>query len=72
MKILKLTITEEYVISDLAYNMVGTFEDDTVEKTNNRLIELFERHNGSQFGDGIFDMVDQDNGYEIIERSEDD
>jgi hypothetical protein len=73
MRILTRTTTEEYEINpDGVICIIESTEGRSViELSDDEIINLFELHEGSAFGDNLFGQVDFNVGHEIMERAED-
>lgn len=69
--LIRRTITEEFEVTDVAADLLMEAEGSVPGE--DFYIDLFERHNGSVYGEGLFgDMGNTDVGYELIERDDTD
>jgi hypothetical protein len=73
-RILRRTISEDYEINpDGVLCIIESTEGKKIiELSEDEIINLFELHDGSSFGDNLFSQVDLNVGYEISEREDDD
>lgn len=65
--LLKRTIYETYEYDPQELKAVRVNVND-----DNAILEYFEKHDGSQYGDELFGQIDTDCGLELTTRSEED
>ena len=72
-RILRRTTYEDFEINpDGVLCIIESTEGKKViELDESEIVNLFEMHDGSSFGDNLFSQLDFDVGYEIKEREED-
>jgi hypothetical protein len=71
-RILRRTIIEEYEINPDGVICIieATEGQKVIELSEDEIINLFEMHDGSSFGDNLFSQTDIDVGYEIDNHAE--